>query len=104
MKIGNYDLFQIETGRFALDGGAMFGIIPKPLWSKTNPPDERNRITLAARALLLIGNGRKILIDNGNGSKFTDKQVDIYNLDVTQFELNKSLRQHGLTADGKRKS
>ncbi|MBI5214442.1 MAG: MBL fold metallo-hydrolase [Ignavibacteriae bacterium] len=99
MMIGNYELYQIETGRFALDGGAMFGIIPKPLWSKTNPPDERNRITLAARALLLIGNGRKILIDNGNGSKFTEKQVDIYRLDMTQFELNKSLQEIGLTAD-----
>jgi glyoxylase-like metal-dependent hydrolase (beta-lactamase superfamily II) len=97
MKIGNYELHPIETGRFALDGGAMFGIIPKPLWEKSNPPDDRNRIELAARALLIIGNGKKILVDNGNGPKFTDKQVDIYRLDMSQSELHTSLKRHGLT-------
>ncbi|MBI1804436.1 MAG: MBL fold metallo-hydrolase [Ignavibacteriae bacterium] len=97
MKVGNYELHSIETGRFGLDGGAMFGIVPKPLWSKVNPPDDRNRITLAARALLIVGNGRRILVDNGNGPKFTEKQVDIYRLDTSQFELTKSLTQYGLT-------
>lgn len=99
MVIGDYILHPIETGRFALDGGAMFGIIPKPLWGRTNPPDERNRIDLAARALLIIGNGRRILVDNGNGSKFTEKQQDIYRLDLSQHELNKSLSIRGLTTD-----
>ncbi len=99
MKIGEYELHPIETGRFALDGGAMFGIIPKPLWTKTNPPDERNRIELAARAMLIIGNGRKILVDNGNGTKFTRKQTDIYRLDMSQHELRSSLRNHGLTVN-----
>jgi glyoxylase-like metal-dependent hydrolase (beta-lactamase superfamily II) len=98
MKIGNYQLYSIETGRFSLDGGAMFGIIPKPLWAKTNPPDERNRIELAARALLIVGNGRTILVDNGNGSKFTDKQIDIYRLDTSKHDLRRSLQRQGLTA------
>ncbi|HZY10092.1 MAG TPA: MBL fold metallo-hydrolase [Bacteroidota bacterium] len=97
MKIGNYDLYPIETGRFGLDGGAMFGVVPKPLWSKTNPPDERNRIPLAARALLVIGSNRKILIDNGNGSKFTPKLIDIYKLDTNKYDLHKSLKHYGLT-------
>lgn len=97
MNIGSYEIHPIETGRFGLDGGAMFGIVPKPLWSKTNPPDERNRILLAARAMLVIGHGRTILVDNGNGTKFTEKQVDIYNLDMSQYDLKKSLAQHGLT-------
>src|SRR5712692_7086135 len=96
MKIGEYEIHPIETGRFSLDGGAMFGIVPKPLWSKTNPPDERNRIELAARAMLILGNGKKILVDNGNGSKFTDKQVDIYRLDMSRYELKKSLSHYGL--------
>jgi len=74
----------------------MFGIVPKPLWSKTNPPDERNRIELAARAMLIVGNGRKILVDNGNGPKFTEKQIDIYRLDVSRYELHKSLERHGV--------
>ena len=96
MKIGQYDIYPIETCRFGLDGGAMFGIVPKPLWSKINPPDERNRIELASRAMLIVGNGRKILVDNGNGSKFTDKQVDIYKLDVSRYELKKSLEHRGV--------
>ena len=97
MKIGNYQIHPIETGRFALDGGAMFGVVPKPLWEKINPPDDRNRITLSARALLVVGNNRKILIDNGNGSKFTEKQVDIYRLEMDEFDLSRSLHQYGLT-------
>jgi glyoxylase-like metal-dependent hydrolase (beta-lactamase superfamily II) len=95
VKIGAYNLTPVETGRFALDGGAMFGIVPKPLWAKVCPPDDRNRITLAARGLLAEGNGRKILIDNGNGPKFTDKQVDIYRLDTSQSDLVSSLRDAG---------
>ncbi len=75
----------------------MFGVVPHPLWSKTNPPDARNRITLAARALLIVGHGRKILVDNGNGSKFNDKQIDIYRLDTSQYELRKSLDRWGVS-------
>ncbi len=99
MKIGPYELHPIETGRFALDGGAMFGIIPKPLWEKSNPADDRNRIELAARALLILGDGRRILVDNGNGSKFTEKQKDIYRLENDRFDLASSLRRLGLTTD-----
>ncbi len=97
MQIGKYTLHQIETGRFGLDGGAMFGIVPKPLWEKVSPPDERNRIELAARALLIKGDGRTILVDNGNGTKFTPKQVGIYRLDMSQYNLDQSLRQCNLT-------
>lgn len=97
MKISNYEIHPIETGRFGLDGGAMFGIVPKPLWSKTNPADERNRIELAARAMLIIGNGRKIIVDNGNGTKFSEKQFDIYKLNMSQYDLKKSLAQYRLT-------
>lgn len=97
MKIGNYTLHPIETGRFALDGGAMFGVVPKPLWEKTNPPDEKNRIDLAARALLIIGDGKKILVDVGNGAKYTDKLTSIYKFDTTHFDLLSSLKKHGLT-------
>jgi glyoxylase-like metal-dependent hydrolase (beta-lactamase superfamily II) len=96
MKIGRYEVHAIETGRFALDGGAMFGVVPKPLWEKSNPSDEKNRIAMAARALLLVGGGRKILIDVGNGSKFDEKLVGIYKIDTTRFELLSSLRAHGV--------
>ncbi len=99
MKVGDYELSAIETGRFALDGGAMFGIVPWVFWSKTNPPDARNRITLAARCLLLTGNGKIILVDNGNGTKWSDKLKDIYRLDNSQHDLARSLRQRGISPD-----
>jgi glyoxylase-like metal-dependent hydrolase (beta-lactamase superfamily II) len=96
VKIGSYEIHSIENGRFALDGGAMFGVVPWVFWSKTNPPDSRNRITLAARCLLLIGNGKVILIDNGNGTKWSDKLKDIYRLDTSEFTLEKSLLKYGV--------
>jgi glyoxylase-like metal-dependent hydrolase (beta-lactamase superfamily II) len=97
MNIGSYEIHAIETGRFALDGGAMFGVVPWVFWSKTNPPDERNRITLAARCLLLIGNSKIILVDTGNGTKWNDKLKDIYRLDNSQFTLETSLARFGVS-------
>lgn len=96
MKIGNYELTSIDTGRFWLDGGAMFGVVPWVFWSKTNPPDERQRIQLAARCLLIRGEGRTILIDNGNGNKWSDKIKDIYHLDNSQYSLEQSLVKAGV--------
>ncbi len=97
MRIGSYQLHAIETGRFALDGGAMFGVVPRPLWEKTNPPDERNRIPMAARALLLIGDGRKILVDTGNGDKFDQRFGSIYKMESSREVIDASLAQHHLT-------
>ncbi len=96
MNVGGYEIHSIETGRFALDGGAMFGVVPWVFWSKTNPPDSRNRITLAARCLLLIGKGKVILVDCGNGTKWSDKLKDIYRLDTSQYDLEKSLAKRGI--------
>jgi len=74
LKIGPYRLKPVPTGLFGLDGGAMFGTVPKVLWEKTNPADDHNRITLEARALLLDGGpGQRILIDCGIGADFTAK-------------------------------
>ena len=77
MKIGKYTLKIIESGYFGLDGGAMFGIIPKNLWQRTNPPDTENRIKLATRNLLLESDNRKILIDTGMGDKWDEKSKQI---------------------------
>ena len=60
-------LYSIETGYFKLDGGAMFGVVPKTLWQRTNPADENNRIEMAARSLLIENGDRLILIDTGMG-------------------------------------
>src|SRR4030065_2003125 len=90
MKIGKYTLHIIDSGYFGLDGGAMFGIIPKPLWQKTNPSDEANRIKLATRNLLLTNGNRKILIDTGMGDKWDEKSKSIYAIDQTK-SIEKSL-------------
>ena len=95
MKIGKYTLHAIQTGLFRLDGGAMFGVVPKPLWSKTNPADDRNRIDMCMRALLLVSDTRKILIDNGIGYKMSQKLNDIYGVDHSEFTLEKSLASAG---------
>lgn len=96
MRIGPYELFTIDTGTFALDGGAMFGVVPKTLWEKAIRPDENNRITMAARALLLVGAGKKILIDVGNGSKFNEKLRAIYKVDDSRRNLVGSLARLGI--------
>ncbi|MCU7497301.1 MAG: MBL fold metallo-hydrolase [Ignavibacteria bacterium] len=80
MKIGKYKLEILEAGSFALDGGAMFGIIPKPLWEKSNPADEKNRIRLNTRCLLLTSDDKKVLVDTGMGDKWDEKSHSIYEI------------------------
>ncbi len=96
MKIGSYEVFAVEVGRFLLDGGAMFGVVPKVLWSKTNPADDRNRITLMMRLLLIIGDGRTILVDAGAGTKLSWKLREIYGIEYGQDTLVSSLRQYNV--------
>lgn len=98
MVSGKYSIKVIESGYFALDGGAMFGIIPKPLWEKTNPPDGINRIAMAARLLLLEWDNEKLLIDTGMGEKWDEKSRSIYAIDP-ETTLEKSLAATGVTPD-----
>jgi len=95
MTIGPYSLHEIHAGELRLDGGAMFGIIPRPLWERRAIPDERGRIRLAMRCLLLEGEGRVILIDNGLGDKYDSKFADIYAVDQESSELHRSLNAAG---------
>ena len=81
LTLGAWTARTLETGYLWLDGGSMFGSVPKPLWSRTNAPDERNRIRLAMRCLLLEGHGRRILVDAGLGAKFDAKLRDIYRVE-----------------------
>ncbi len=93
-------LYAVETGRFALDGGAMFGVVPWTLWSKLIPPDSKNRILMALRALLIETGPRLILVDNGIGHKYNPKFADIYAIDHATCSLEGSLAKHGFsTAD-----
>jgi glyoxylase-like metal-dependent hydrolase (beta-lactamase superfamily II) len=99
MIIGNYEVQHIETGDFGLDGGAMFGVVPKTLWSRAyNPGDELNRIPMTARSLLLKGNNRLILVDTGCGNKMPEKLNTIYKVDYTRAALHRSLEQAGYSA------
>jgi len=78
LKLGAFNLAAIETGTFRLDGGAMFGVVPKVLWSRTNPADENNRIAMAMRALYVEGGGRRLVIDSGAGTNFSLKMITNY--------------------------
>lgn len=97
MKIGKYEIYSIKSGMFRLDGGAMFGIVPKVLWNKLNPSDELNRINLSTRSLLLISDKRKILVDTGLGNKFDEKFKSIYA--VENISIEDALKQKGFVSD-----
>ncbi|RMG21791.1 MAG: MBL fold metallo-hydrolase, partial [Methanobacteriota archaeon] len=87
MKIGNFEAYLIFGGSFRLDGGAMFGVVPKVLWEKKKPADEKNRISMCTNHLLLVNETRKILVDTGNGYKGDDKFREIYGLDYSKGHL-----------------
>lgn len=91
-------LYSIETKFFKLDGGAMFGVVPKSIWSKLNPPDENNLCTWAMRCLLIEDGNKLILLDNGIGNKQSDKFFSHYYLHGDN-SLDKSLAAHGFHED-----
>jgi glyoxylase-like metal-dependent hydrolase (beta-lactamase superfamily II) len=91
-------LYPIETGNFKLDGGAMFGVVPKTLWQRTNPADSNNMIDMAARCLLIEDGDRLILIDNGLGTKQSEKFFSYY-YQWGDHTLDKSLAKNGFHRD-----
>ncbi len=96
MKIGKYELTALNTGTFGLDGGAMFGIIPKPLWEKKIPADEMNRITLGGRCLLLKSDSKTVLVDTGMGNYWDEKFKKIYRVEFESASLFSSLKKAGV--------
>jgi glyoxylase-like metal-dependent hydrolase (beta-lactamase superfamily II) len=93
---GDWKVRTVETGYLWLDGGSMFGSVPKPLWSKLAPPDDRNRIRLAMRCLLAEGQGRRVLVDVGVGDKFSPKLRDIYRLEPERQSPARALEAMGV--------
>ncbi|WP_203295151.1 MBL fold metallo-hydrolase [Luteirhabdus pelagi] len=91
-------LYPIESGNFKLDGGAMFGVVPKSLWSRTNPADENNMIDMAARCLLIEEGDRLILIDTGMGNKQSEKFFGYY-YRWGDYDLESSLKKKGFHPD-----
>ena len=92
------ELYPIETGNFKLDGGAMFGVVPKTIWQRTNPVDANNLIDIAARSLLIEDGNRLILIDTGLGNKQSDKFFSYYHL-WGDYTLDSSLAKLGFHRD-----
>lgn len=97
MAFGDLRLTTLHDGAFRLDGGAMFGVVPRPLWEKLAPPDERNRIQLAMRPLLVEGSWGRMLVDCGAGDKMAGKAADIYALERARH-LDHALAACGLSA------
>ena len=91
-------LYPIESGNFKLDGGAMFGVVPKTIWNKTNPADANNLIDIAARCLLIEDGNRLILIDTGMGDKQSEKFFGYYSL-WGSHSIDKSLAKYGFHRD-----
>ncbi len=98
MKFGQLEIFLLSDGRFRLDGGAMFGVVPKTLWERQMTPDSRNRITLGLNCLLVRAAGKTILVETGAGDKFDAKWQDIYGIEHTVSLLD-SLRACGVGPD-----
>lgn len=98
LRLGDFELHSLTDGTFRLDGGAMFGVVPKTMWSRRTQADDNNRIPLGLRPLLVRVDGRNILVDTGIGDKMPPKLIDIYAIDRATH-LDHSLAAVGLTAD-----
>jgi glyoxylase-like metal-dependent hydrolase (beta-lactamase superfamily II) len=97
MKIGKYEVKPVVTGNISLDGGAMFGVVPKALWERSNPADDKNRINLSTRLLLLQSDSKNILVDTGIGEGWDEKFSRIYN--VRNRSVREELSKYNITAD-----
>ncbi len=99
MQIGKYKVSEFQTGTFGLDGGAMFGVVPKPLWEKQIHSDDRNRIQLGARSLLLESGTRKIIVDTGIGHSYDEKFSSIYDIADRYSDFVSLLKPFGVHPD-----
>lgn len=97
LNIGGYRLSFLLDANFKLDGGAMFGIVPKPLWSQSISSDDKNRIPLASRSMLIEGEEHKILVDTGIGSKWSEKEEKIFDIDPPGGEIVQKLQNRGIS-------
>ena len=95
LRMGKFKLHQVRDGTFALDGGAMFGVVPKPFWQKRHPVDDRNRIELALRCLLIQEGNRRILVDAGIGPHWDEKRREIFAINPSDQGLDRELARAG---------
>jgi glyoxylase-like metal-dependent hydrolase (beta-lactamase superfamily II) len=98
IELGDVRVHLLRGAGFALDGGALFGVVPRAVWEKTDPPDEKNRVALAANVALIETAGRRVLVDTGMGERWSAAEVDRYRLEPGRG-LADELAQRGLSAD-----
>ena len=98
MKLGAFEIYPVTDGRFRLDGGAMFGVVPKTLWQKCCPADELNRIPLSLTCLLIKAQGKHVLVDTGLGDKEDEKFYSMFAVERAPT-LQQSLKHLGLSRD-----
>ncbi|MDA8403936.1 MAG: MBL fold metallo-hydrolase [Desulfobacteraceae bacterium] len=98
MRFGGYDCATVVMDSFSLDGGAMFGVVPKNMWEKMIPADSENRIPMTSRSLVIQGGGRVILVDTGIGDKLPEKFKKIYGIAVSAHSMDERLAPVGLSA------
>jgi len=96
--VGKFELDIVSDGTFRLDGGAMFGVVPRVLWEKVYPPDDRNRIRLGLNTLLVRTGGDMVLVDTGIGSKWSERELEMYGI-AHETTIPQSLAHIGLTPE-----
>ena len=99
MNLGDWVFRAFHDGRFKLDGGAMFGVVPKVMWEKKHPADEMNRIDLDLRCLLVDHENRRILVDTGMGDRWDEKKLGVYGLVRRRNQLVAELAEAGITRE-----
>jgi len=98
LSVGRFQVHQVLDGMVAFDGGAMFGVVPRALWERQFKPDERNRVVFALRCMLIVDGERRILVDDGIGSRWDGRHRDMYSLDANRT-LDAQLTKAGVTRE-----
>jgi len=99
MQFGPYQVSMVRDGFYRLDGGSMFGVVPKLLWERRHPADALNRVELSLNCLLLRGEGRTILVDNGMGDGWKSRDLEMYGLERPEGDLLSDLGRRGIEPD-----
>ncbi len=99
LRVGKVEVLRADDGLFYLDGGAMFGVVPKVLWEREHPADERNRIRMTCNCYVIRTGGKTVLVDAGMGRAWDEKGMDIYGLDASAPTLLDSLAALGLAPE-----
>jgi glyoxylase-like metal-dependent hydrolase (beta-lactamase superfamily II) len=99
MQLGNLELKLVSDGDFRLDGGAMFGVVPRTMWERVKPPDDRNRIRMATNCLLVARGGELLVIDTGIGDKHDARFRDMFGMDPEAVRLPEAIRRAGYSPE-----